>query len=97
MIVDLGAVDPAALAEAVLDEGGRHKIRSPGRRAAGHLWVCLMTTTSPEAARRAIPTFGTPEVQADALELLGRLAAQLQTSARETSPAAHPNRRETQE
>lgn len=67
------AVDPV-LAAAVLAESARHKPRSAGRRAAGHLWVCLMTTTSAAAARRAIATFGTPEVQADALELLDRLS-----------------------
>lgn len=68
------SVDPE-LAPAVLAESARHKQRSRGKRAAGHLWVCLMTTTSVDAARRAIGTFGTPEVQAAALELLGRLTA----------------------
>jgi hypothetical protein len=66
-------IDPALAAD-VPAESARHKARSAGRRAAGHLWVCLMTTTSAAAARRAIKTFGAPEVQADALELLDRLA-----------------------
>jgi hypothetical protein len=77
VIVDLSAIDPAALAAAVLAESARHKLRSPGRRAAGHLWVCLMTTTSPAAARRAIATFGDERTQADAASLLARLAAEL--------------------
>lgn len=66
-------IDPD-LAEAVLAEAASHKLRSPGRRAAGQVWVALMTTSSTEAARRAIPTFGTKDVQRDALELFDRLS-----------------------
>jgi hypothetical protein len=67
-------IDPD-LADAVLAESARHKQRSPGRRAAGQVWVALMTTSSTEAARRAIPTFGTKDVQVAALELFDRLTA----------------------
>jgi hypothetical protein len=67
-------VDPV-LAAAVLAEAGRHKLRSPGRRAAGHLWVCLMTTTSLEAAERAIATFGDERTRTDALALLKRITS----------------------
>jgi hypothetical protein len=75
------AVD-SELAAAVLAESARHKQRSPGRRAAGQVWVALMTTTSVDAARRAISTFGTKDVQRDALELFDRL-----TTTRQETPA----------
>jgi hypothetical protein len=67
-------VDLDALAELVIAERDRHPAGTPGRRAAGHLHACLQTTPSIDAARRAIGTFGDDEVQAAALELLGRLA-----------------------
>ncbi len=79
-------IDPA-LAEAVLAEAASHKLRSPGRRAAGHLWVCLMTTRSAAEARNAVSTFGDKSVQADALQLLGRLAAQIATQTEQGQPA----------
>ena len=65
----------AELAAAVLEEAARHKHRSHGKRVAGHLWTCLMTTMSVDAARRAISTFGDKQLQADALALLERLTA----------------------
>ena len=82
-------VDPAPAA-AVLDARARHKLRSRGRNAAGHLWTCLMTTTSVDAARRAIKTFGDELVQADALELLDRLTRQRPPE----SPVAGGDKRE---
>jgi hypothetical protein len=61
------------LAAAVLAEGRRRPVRSPERRAASHLWASLITSPTVSAARSAIATFGDPETQAAALELLGRL------------------------
>ena len=67
------SVDGEQLAAAVLAEGQRHPSRSAKRRAASHLWASLITSASVSAARSAIATFGTPETQADAGQLLGRL------------------------
>lgn len=63
------------LAAAVLAEAQRHPVRSPERRAAAHAWAALITSPTISAARSAIATFGTPQTQAAALELLRRLAA----------------------
>jgi hypothetical protein len=67
-------VDLEQLADLTRAEAGRHPARTPERRAAAHLWAALVTTNSAEAARRAIGTFGTGDVQAAAAALLGRLA-----------------------
>ena len=67
------SVDAEQLADAVLAEGRRHPPRSAERRAASHLWSALITSPTIAAARTAIRTFGDNRIQADALELLGRL------------------------
>lgn len=72
------SVDPD-LAAAVLAEGTSHSPGSRSRRAARHVWVCLMITTSVDAARRAIPTFGDPAIHAAATELLDRLTATVES------------------
>jgi hypothetical protein len=66
-------VDAEQLAATVFAEAERHPARSPERRAAAHLWVSLITSAGISAARNAVKTFGEPEAQAAALELLGRL------------------------
>ena len=71
------SVDAELLTAAVLAEGQRHPARSPQRRAASHVWACLVTSTSITAARTAITSFGDDETQAAAAALLHRLAAAL--------------------
>jgi hypothetical protein len=39
------------------------------------MWASLITSSTVDAARKAVRTFGDARVQADALELLGRLTA----------------------
>jgi hypothetical protein len=75
------SVDAEQLAAAVLAEGQRHAARSAERRAASHLWACLVTSPSISAAQSAITTFGGQQVQEDALNLLGRLAVEGSASA----------------
>jgi len=70
----LTSINADQLAAAVLAEGQRHPVRSPERRVAAHVWAALVTSPTVSAARNAIGTFGEPETQAAALELLGRLA-----------------------
>jgi hypothetical protein len=67
------SVDAEQLAAAVLAEAEQHPARTPERRAACHLWSALITSPTVDAARKAIATFGEPETQADAEQLLGRL------------------------
>jgi predicted short-subunit dehydrogenase-like oxidoreductase (DUF2520 family) len=69
-------VDAIALADLARAEAERYPPRTPERRAAAALWVALTDTKSIDAARRALEGFAAPHVQADALELLGRLAAE---------------------
>lgn len=71
------SVDAEQLAAEVLAEARRHPARSREHRAAAHLWASLVTSPTVDAARRAITTFGRPEAQSDAEQLLGRLAAEL--------------------
>lgn len=73
MIIIIGDVDQVA--ELARLEAERHPARSPERRAAAHLWVSAITSTSADGMRRAIGSFGAPDVQAAALDLLGRLCA----------------------
>lgn len=77
MIVD---VDIAALTEQVRAEAEQHPARSPERRAAAALWTALITTKSVGAARSALAGFAAPDVLADAVELLHRLAATAATA-----------------
>ena len=51
----------------------QHPHRSPGRRAAAMAWAALMTTKTPDGARRALATFGDPATRAAAAALLGQL------------------------
>jgi hypothetical protein len=76
MIVTLDAASLPPLTEQVRAEAERHPARSPERRAAAALYVALTTTSSVDAARKALTGFTTPEVEADALALLHQLAAQ---------------------
>jgi hypothetical protein len=75
------SVDAGQLAEAARLEAGQHAPRTPARRAAAALYVALTDTGTVAAARRALASFATPEVQAAALELMHRLAAELAEAA----------------
>ena len=79
------SIDAEQLAELVLAEGQRHAPKTPQRRAAGALYVALTETSTIDGARRALAGFATEQVQADALELLHRLAAELGSATTETS------------
>lgn len=72
--------DLEALAAACYAEARRHPPRTPQRRAACHAWSSLITSPSIAAARKAVSTFGTPEVQRAALDLMHRLAAETRPS-----------------
>jgi hypothetical protein len=61
------------LADLAVRIGRQHPPRTPGRRAAGMAYAVLVTTRTPEAARRALATFGTPETRAAAGALLDGL------------------------
>jgi hypothetical protein len=69
------SVDAGQLAALAFAEAERHAARTPERRAACHAWSALITSPTAAAAKRAIATFGTERTQADALDLLHRLAA----------------------
>ncbi len=73
MIVSASVDALARLAEA---EVRRHEPRTRERRAAAAVWAACVTSRTPEEARRALATFGTPETRADAEQLLGRLASE---------------------
>lgn len=68
-------VDFDRLAELARLEAERHPPRTRERRAAAALWAALVTTSTASAARSALAGFATAEACADALDLLGRLAA----------------------
>lgn len=70
------AVDVEQLAALAYAEAERHPARSRERRAASHLWVSLTVPPAKSigSARNAVVTFGDQRTQADALDLLGRLA-----------------------
>jgi hypothetical protein len=86
VIVTTTNAELAALARA---EAGRHKARTPQRRAAAALWVALGDTRTLDAARRALDTFGTPADRDGALELLARITADLD----HRRPSRHRNGR----
>ena len=69
------APDNAGLAAAVLTAGRRHLPRTPGRRAAGMAYAALATSKTPDAARRALATFGDAMTRAAAAQLLDDLAS----------------------
>ena len=79
------AVDADSPADGVLAEGQRHAPKTPQRRAAGALYAALIETSTIDGARRALAGFAAEQVQADALELLHRLAAGLGSASTETS------------
>lgn len=62
------------LADLAVRIGRQHSPRTPGRRAAAMVYAALTTTRTPEAARRALSTFGDPATRAAAGRLLGQLA-----------------------
>jgi hypothetical protein len=61
------------LAERALQVVDSHPPRTPERRAAAAAYVALADTRIPDAARRILGTFGTPQTQADARRLLDEL------------------------
>ncbi len=67
------SADVDQVAKLAFAEAERHPARSPERRAACHAWSALITSPTVAAAKRAVATFGAPEVQAAAAELLDRL------------------------
>lgn len=81
------AADLEQAAAAAFAEAARFVARSPERRAAGHLWIALtIPLTIPPAktlagARAAIASFGTPDSQAAALELLDKITTTTERTA----------------
>jgi hypothetical protein len=63
----------ADLARLAVRLGRQHPSRTPGRRAAGMAYAALVTTKTPDAARRALSTFGDPFTRAAAAALLDQL------------------------
>jgi len=57
------------LADLACERAERYPPRTPERRAAAALYVALDTTTTPDAARRALD-FVSPAVRAEAFALL---------------------------
>jgi hypothetical protein len=84
MKLTIAAADAATLAELARLEAERHAPRTPERRAAAALWTAFITTKTVDGARAALAGFAAPDVVADALQLLYRLAITL------TAAAAHP-------
>ncbi len=79
VIIECRNPDNAPLAELARHVAVQHPQRTPERRAAAHLRASLITTSSPQAARRALATFGGAQAQADAASLLHRLSLELCT------------------
>lgn len=77
MIIECRCSGNGPLAELARHHAEQHAPRTPERRAAAHLRASLITTSSPQAARRALATFGEPQAQADAASLLHRLQLKL--------------------
>jgi hypothetical protein len=48
----------AVLADRAVYVGRRHPARTPGRRGAAMAYAALATIRTPQAARRALTTFG---------------------------------------
>jgi hypothetical protein len=59
----LAATPNAVLADRASRLGRLHPPRAPGRRAAAMAYAALATSRTPEAARRALETFGDPAVR----------------------------------
>ena len=79
-------ITPARIAELAFAEAERYPARSAERRAAAALWTALITTKSVDAARSALAGFAAPDVLADAVELLHRLAAQTSAATAADAP-----------
>jgi hypothetical protein len=60
----------ADLAYKAVRLGRQDQPRSPGRRAAGMAYAALITTKTPDAAGRALGTFGDPVARRSAAALL---------------------------
>ena len=69
----IATVTSEQLAELARHAARQHPPRSRERRAAA-LWVALITTRTVATARQALTGFAAPQTQADADELLFRLA-----------------------
>jgi hypothetical protein len=67
------AMTNADLARQAVRLGRQHPPRTPGRRAAGMAYAALITTKTPDSARRALDTFGDPFTRAAAAALLDQL------------------------
>lgn len=76
--------DADTLAELARLEAERHAPCTSERRAAAALWVSLITTSTLDRARAALADFAAPDVIADGLQLLHKLAVTL------TAQPAHP-------
>jgi hypothetical protein len=61
-------------ADRVVQIGRQHPPRTPARRAAGMAYAALITTKTPDAARRALSTFGDAGTRADAAAMLDQIA-----------------------
>ena len=53
--------------------GREYPPRTLGRLAAGMVYAALITTRTPDAARRVLGTFGDPATRVAAARLLGQL------------------------
>ena len=71
--------DNAELAARAARAARQHPPRSPERRAAAACWAALVTTRTPDGARRALATFGDPANRAAAAELLGDMLGEART------------------
>jgi len=79
VIIRCANADNGPLAELARRAAVQHAPRTLERRAAAHLYASLTSTKSPSSASRALTTFGTPQVQTDAQQLLHRLSVELCT------------------
>lgn len=87
-------IDLDQLTELARLEALAHEPRTPGRRAAATLYVALTETRTIDAARRALSGFTASDVEADALDLMHRLAAEVTRDVLAGNPAreaAPPN------
>ena len=64
------------LAERVVPIARTHPRRTPERRAAASLYAALVTTKTPEQARRALATFADKATVTAASALLDRLGSE---------------------
>lgn len=69
----------AAVAARAAELARQHPPRTPKRRAAAACWAALITTKTPDGARRALATFGDPASRAAAAVVLGELLGEALT------------------